>query len=80
MLHLVEITPNINVQDEEGWTPLIFAAKTESPAVTKYLLLKGADTNLRVVNILITLKETGSHKHKCTIHTEINGLTFVPCF
>ena len=52
VLHLVELTPNINVQDEDGWSPLIYSAKTESPATMKYLLQKGANTNLRVVIIL----------------------------
>ena len=44
-----ELSRDINVQDEDGWTPLMFAAKSGSAAVVKYLLQRGAKPNLRQV-------------------------------
>ena len=49
LLYFTEMTPNLNVQDADGWTPLMYAAKSESVVVTKYLLQRGADPNVRQV-------------------------------
>lgn len=46
LLYFAEKTPNLNVQDADGWTPLMYAAKSQSVVVTKYLLQRGADPNI----------------------------------
>jgi len=43
---LVESGFDINVRDEEGWTPLMLATAKESAEVVSYLLETGADPNL----------------------------------
>ena len=45
-----ELSRDVNVQDEDGWTPLMFAAKSGSAAVIQYLLQRGAKPNLRQVS------------------------------
>ena len=49
VLFLVDMTDNINVQDGDGWTPLMYAAKSRSSTVVKYLLQRGADPNMQQV-------------------------------
>jgi len=44
-----ELSPSIDVQDEDGWTPLMFAAKSGSAAVVQYLLQRRAKANKRQV-------------------------------
>ncbi|CAI8035970.1 Serine/threonine-protein kinase EDR1 [Geodia barretti] len=46
LLYLVELCPDINVPDGDGWTPLMFAAKSGSSAIAKYLVQRGANPNL----------------------------------
>ena len=50
LMYLVELCPNINVSDNDGWTPLIYAAKSGSSAIVKYLIQRGADPNLTQVS------------------------------
>jgi euchromatic histone-lysine N-methyltransferase len=38
---------SINVLDEGGWTPLIWAAEYRRIKIVKYLLHKGADVNIK---------------------------------
>ena len=49
LLYLVELCPDINVPDGDGWTPLMFAAKSGSSAIAKYLVQRGANPNLTQV-------------------------------
>jgi len=48
-----DLSPSIDVQDEDGWTPLMFAAKSGSAAVVQYLLQRGAKANKRQVCLLV---------------------------
>lgn len=48
-----EFYRDLNVQDEDGWTPLMFAAKAGSAAVVQYLIQRGAKTNLRQVSVVM---------------------------
>ena len=50
-----DLSPNIDVQDEDGWTPLMFAAKSGSAAVVQYLLQRGAKANKRQVCLYVCL-------------------------
>ena len=54
LLYFTEMTSDINVQDSDGWSPLMYAAKAEASTIVKYLLQRGADPNVRQV---------GTHKH-----------------
>lgn len=45
-----ELSRDVNLQDEDGWTPLMFAAKSGSAAIVQYLLQRGAKPNLRQVS------------------------------
>lgn len=45
-----ELSHNVNIQDEDGWTPLMFAAKSGSTVIVQYLLQRGANPNIRQVN------------------------------
>ncbi|XP_076311848.1 LOW QUALITY PROTEIN: histone-lysine N-methyltransferase EHMT2-like [Tachypleus tridentatus] len=38
---------NVNIQDDGGWTPVIWASEHSKPAVVRLLLERGADPNLR---------------------------------
>ena len=49
LLYLVELCPDIDVRDGDGWTPLMYAAKSGSSAIVKYLIQRGANPNLRQV-------------------------------
>ena len=53
-----ELSHGVNVQDEDGWTPLMFAAKGGCAPVVQYLIQRGAKPNLRQVCILM-------HCHDC---------------
>jgi hypothetical protein len=48
--YLLQNGADINIRNEDGETPLLFAMKIESKAVTKYLLEKGADIEIRDSN------------------------------
>ena len=37
----------VNVQDDGGWTPLVWACEHGFIDVAKFLILRGADINLR---------------------------------
>ena len=50
-----ELSPSIDVQDEDGWTPLMFAAKSGSAAVVQYLLQRRAKANKRQVCLSVSL-------------------------
>jgi len=50
-----ELSPNIDAQDEDGWTPLMFASKSGLAAVVQYLLQKGAKANIRQVCLSVCL-------------------------
>ena len=43
------MSDNIDTQDADGWTPLMYAAKSKSSAVVKYLLQRKADPNKQQV-------------------------------
>ena len=43
------MTPDIDVQDADCWSPLMYAAKSGSIVVVKYLLQRGADPNIKEV-------------------------------
>ena len=51
MMMFTELSGDINIQDEDGWTPLMYAAKSGSAAVVQYLLQRGAMPNMRQVHI-----------------------------
>ncbi|XP_022258580.1 uncharacterized protein LOC106474548, partial [Limulus polyphemus] len=38
---------NVNIQDDGGWTPVIWASEHSKPVVVRLLLERGADPNLR---------------------------------
>ncbi len=44
--YLVELGTDINVRDDEGYTPLLTAVKTRYNELTRYLIQAGADVNL----------------------------------
>ena len=48
-----ELLCDVNVQDEDGWTPLMFAAKGGAAVIVQYLIQRGAKPNLRQVNVLM---------------------------
>ena len=60
LLYLVELCPDINVPDGDGWTPLMFAAKSGSSAIVKYLVQRGANPNLTQVGP-IPMSHTSIH-------------------
>jgi ankyrin repeat protein len=45
--YLVEHDADVNIQDKEGYTPLMYAAKHQSLPIIKYLVEHGADVNIR---------------------------------
>ncbi|KAI0218690.1 Histone-lysine N-methyltransferase EHMT2 [Lamellibrachia satsuma] len=46
--YLVEMTDtDVNIKDDGGWTPLIWATESCHLAVVRYMLLVGADPNIR---------------------------------
>lgn len=47
LLYLVELFPDIDVQDADGWSPLMYAAKSGSSAIVKYLVQRGANPDIR---------------------------------
>jgi len=47
------MSSDINAQDSDGWSPLMYAAKAEASATVKYLLQRGADPNIAQVSCLI---------------------------
>lgn len=49
MFQLAEMLPDMDVQDKDGWTPLMYAARSHSPVIAHYLLQRGADPNLQQV-------------------------------
>ena len=42
-----ECQENVNVKDDGGWTPIIWASEYQHEAVIKYLLSQGGDPNLK---------------------------------
>lgn len=44
---LLENGANVNAQDDKGWTPLMFAAKSQNVELTKLLMENGADSEIR---------------------------------
>ena len=46
MLHFAELAPSLDVADGDGWTPLLYAAKSQASASVKYLLQRGANPNV----------------------------------
>ena len=50
MRYLLEKGANIEVEDSNGWTPLIFAAKYGHLDVVKYLLERGANIEAKDKN------------------------------
>ena len=57
-----ELSRNVNEQDEDGWTPLMFGAKSGSTAVVQYLLQRGAKPNMRqVCGVLLIGKFSHNH-------------------
>ena len=49
VLYLSDLVPDINTQDADGWTALMYAARSNCPSVLKYLLQRKADPNLQQV-------------------------------
>jgi ankyrin repeat protein len=47
VLELAELTSDLDVQDMDGWTPLMFAARSKSPNIVHYLLQRGVNPNLQ---------------------------------
>lgn len=71
LLYLVERCPDINVQDGDGWTPLMYAAKSGAAAIVKYLIQRGADPNIRqVIGYLLgkIATVTGNRKQGSNTH------------
>ena len=52
VLRLAEVMPDINVQDADGWTPLMFACKAQCNITIQYLLQRGADPNIPQVGVV----------------------------
>ncbi len=50
LLYFTEMS-DVNIQDADGWTPLMYAAKSQSPVTSKYLLQHGADPNITQVGV-----------------------------
>ena len=44
---LLENGANVNAQDDKGWTPLMFAAKSQNVELAKLLMENGADNEIR---------------------------------
>ena len=63
VLFLAEMSDNIDIQDADGWTPLMYAAKSKSSAVVKYLLQRNADPNKQQVSV-----PTNTHMAACYYH------------
>ena len=53
VLRLAEVMPDINVQDDDGWTPLMFACKAQCNITIQYLLQRGADPNIPQVGVVL---------------------------
>ena len=47
MLYFAELAESLDVQDCDGWTPLMSAVKGRAAAVVKYLVQRGVDVNCR---------------------------------
>ena len=49
MMYIIKINCliDINCQDDGGWTPLVWATESCHLAVVRYMLLVGADPNIR---------------------------------
>ena len=62
-----ELSRDVNVQDEDGWTPLMFAAKSGSAAVVQYLLQRGAKPNLRQASAWRALRSSGIAEFSCQV-------------
>ncbi len=45
LFYYSELTPDLNVRDSDGWTPVMYAAKAGSAPLIKYLLQKGTNPN-----------------------------------
>ncbi len=45
-MYFVELSSDLNVQDADGWTPLMHATKAGSAPLVKYLLQRGANPNV----------------------------------
>ena len=41
--YLISKGANIEIKDEDGWTPLHYASDFEYPSIVEYLISKGAD-------------------------------------
>ena len=52
MLRLAEVMPDINIQDADGWTALMFACKAQCNITIQYLLQRGADPNIPQVGVV----------------------------
>ncbi|MBE6463625.1 MAG: ankyrin repeat domain-containing protein [Alphaproteobacteria bacterium] len=44
---LLENGADVNTQDDKGWTPLMFAAKSQDVEMAKLLMENGADNEIR---------------------------------
>ena len=48
--HLLENGAFVNTRDEDGWTPLMFAAKSDNVEIIDLLMENGADNELRNID------------------------------
>ena len=68
VLHFAEQTTDLNIQDNDGWTPLMYGAKSGSSAVVKYLLQKGADPNVSQTTGFTALYLAAQEEHPSICH------------
>ena len=70
-MYLVDLLTNINMQDSDGWTPLMYAARSKCLTIVKYLLQRRANPNIQQVRLLLNV----SHVSVYMYPPQSNGFT-----
>lgn len=65
----ISLEDMVNIQDADGWSPLILAAYKGFPNITNFLLKRGANKNLKLIKknmnaLAIAIEESKSYQAK----------------